>query len=164
MNFLILRDFYRIFLLFYESNLIYFELKWMKNKFLIAWWHGSSCDANKIIAPCDNVWEHRVSHTCTCAHVWLMRKHLFQNFCYLLNYTTLIYPSNPLIFHHVGLSFYFYMCRWSGVMWSIWSRNQITIVNRHLSEGVRGALLLGDDSFYNILISVVNLKSYNGWD
>ena len=27
---------------------------------------------------------------------------------------------------------------------------QITIVDRHLSERVRGALLLGNDSFYNI--------------
>ena len=39
---------------------------------------------------------------------------------------------------------------------------QIVIVDRHISEGVCGALLLGDDSFYNILILVVNLRSYNG--
>ena len=36
---------------------------------------------------------------------------------------------------------------------------QIMIVDCHLSEGVRGAILLGDDSFYNILISTVNLRS-----
>ena len=39
---------------------------------------------------------------------------------------------------------------------------QIMIVDRDFSEGVRGASLLGDDSFYNILISAVNLRSYNG--
>ena len=39
--------------------------------------------------------------------------------------------------------------------------SQITIVDCHLSEGVCGALLLGDDSFYKVLISAVNL-SYNG--
>ena len=36
------------------------------------------------------------------------------------------------------------------------------IVHLHLSEGVHGALLLGDDSFYNVLILVVDLRSYNG--
>ena len=36
---------------------------------------------------------------------------------------------------------------------------QITIVDLHLSEGVRRTLLLDDVSF---LISVVNLRSYNG--
>ena len=39
---------------------------------------------------------------------------------------------------------------------------QIAIIDRYLSEGVRDALLLGDDSFYNVLISTVNLRSYNG--
>ena len=39
---------------------------------------------------------------------------------------------------------------------------QITIVDRHLSEGVRAALILGEDSFYNILISAVSQRSYNG--
>ena len=37
----------------------------------------------------------------------------------------------------------------------------IAIDNHYLSEGVRGALLLGNDSFSNILISAVNLRSYN---
>ena len=38
---------------------------------------------------------------------------------------------------------------------------QITIVDRHLSEGVHNALLLGNDSFYSVLISAVNLRRYN---
>ena len=37
---------------------------------------------------------------------------------------------------------------------------KIAIVDCHLSEGVRDALLLGKNSFYNILMSVVNLRSY----
>ena len=90
-----------------------------------------------------------------------MRKHPFQDFCYLLNYTTLINLLNHLIFGHVGLSFYFYMHRWRGFMWSIQSRDQIAIINRRLIEGVQSALLLGDDLFYNLLISTVHLKSYN---
>ena len=40
---------------------------------------------------------------------------------------------------------------------------QIVIVDRHLSERVCGSLLLGEDSFYKILISTVNM-SYNGED
>ena len=39
---------------------------------------------------------------------------------------------------------------------------QIAIVDHHLSEEVRGTLLLGDNLFYNDLISAVNLRSYNG--
>ena len=35
---------------------------------------------------------------------------------------------------------------------------QIAIVSRHFNEGVSGALLLGENSFYNILISAVNLS------
>ena len=41
---------------------------------------------------------------------------------------------------------------------------QIVIIDCHLSEWVRGTLLFGDYSFYNILISVVNLRSYKGLD
>ena len=39
---------------------------------------------------------------------------------------------------------------------------QIVIIDRHLSEGVRGAPLMGGDLFYNVLISAVNLRSYKG--
>ena len=36
---------------------------------------------------------------------------------------------------------------------------QIAIVDRYLNEGVHGALILGDDSFYQILIFTINLRS-----
>ena len=39
---------------------------------------------------------------------------------------------------------------------------QIAIADCHLSEGVRNALLLGDNLFYSILISAANLRSYKG--
>ena len=39
---------------------------------------------------------------------------------------------------------------------------QIAIVDCHLSEGVRVTLLLGNDSFYNIFILAINLRSYKG--
>ena len=39
---------------------------------------------------------------------------------------------------------------------------QIAIVDCHLSECVHDALLLGDDSFYNVLILTINLRGYNG--
>ena len=39
---------------------------------------------------------------------------------------------------------------------------QIAILNHHLSEGVRGTLLLEDNSFHNNLISAINPESYNG--
>ena len=38
---------------------------------------------------------------------------------------------------------------------------QIAIIDYHLSKGVCGALLLGDDLFYNFLILAINLRSYN---
>ena len=38
-------------------------------------------------------------------------KHPFQDFCYLINYTSIIYPSNHRNLRHVGLSFYFFMRR-----------------------------------------------------
>ena len=38
---------------------------------------------------------------------------------------------------------------------------QIAIVDHHLSERLRNALLIGKDFFYNILISDVNLRRYN---
>ena len=42
-------------------------------------------------------------------------------------------------------------------MWSVRSCDLIAIVDLHLSEGVRGGLLLGENSFYNILISTDDL-------
>ena len=143
-----------------------------KINFILACWHGME----KIAAPRGGLWERHMSQTCicacacecacvrVCAHVWWMRKHPFQDFCYLLNYTTLIYSSKHLIFRNVGLSFYFYMRRWRGVMWSVWSCDQIAIDDHHSSKGVCTTLLLGDDSFYNVSISAINLRSYSGWD
>ena len=71
-------------------------------------------------------YRHHVSHSvhvwvcacvrmceCACVRVCVRvcvineNKHHFQDFCYLINYTTLIYLSNRQKFYHVGLFFYF---------------------------------------------------------
>ena len=46
-------------------------------------------------------------YVCVCARVCVINenKHPFQNFCFLIHYTALIYPSNRQNFCHVGLSF-----------------------------------------------------------
>ena len=79
-----------------------------------------------------------------------MRKHLFQDFFYLLNFTTLICSSNRQNFRRVGL-FASVLCAGDVAPCGASDRAiQIAIVNSQLSKGVHGARLLGDDSFYNI--------------
>ena len=58
------------------------------------------------------------------------------------------------------------------VMWgaqkcpiSVKGNGLILALDFHLLKGVCGTLWLGDDScFKNILILIIHLKSYNGWD
>ena len=86
-------------------------------------------------------------HVCACARVCLMRMHHFQDSHYLLNYTTLIYLLNRQNFRYVGL-FSSVLCACDVAACGVIDRViQIAIVDRHLSEGVRGTLLLGSDSF-----------------
>ena len=55
----------------------------------------------------------RSAHMCMCARVCICvrmcvineSKHPFQDFCYLINNSTLIYPLSPFNFCHVGLYF-----------------------------------------------------------
>ena len=47
---------------------------------------------------------------------------------------------------------------------SVWFTYLIEVIDLDLSEGVRGTLWLGVDSFSNDLILAVHLRSYNGWD
>ena len=88
----------------------------------------------------------RVTHVYMCAHMCAHmcvineNKHPFHDFCYLINDTVLIYPSNRRNFCHVGLFSSVVMCRRRGDLWSVRSRDLITIIDRHLSEGVRSAL------------------------
>ena len=100
---------------------------------------------------------------CVCVHICVINenKHSFQDFWYLISHTLLV--ESPL-FSLCGTIF---LCFYVEVTW----RNVehpitqlIVIVNLHLSEGVHGALWLGDDLFYDILISAIDLRSYNGWD
>ena len=65
-------------------------------------------------------------------------KHSFQDFCYLINDTVLIYPLNHRNFFHVGLFSSSFMHRRRGNMWSVQSSDLIAIIDHHLSEGLRG--------------------------
>ena len=97
-----------------------------------------------------------VTDVCICLHVFVINesKHPFQDLRDLINYIELIYSLNHRYFCHVGL-YFFSIHKWCGDMWSLRSCNLIAIVDRHLCEGVRGALLFVDESFSNSLISTV---------
>ena len=52
---------------------------------------------------------------CTCAHVCVCvineNKHPFQDFCYLISLTLVIYLSDFNYFRHVGVFSYVFMCK-----------------------------------------------------
>ena len=93
------------------------------------------------------VYENATCHTrvhvrvcaCACVRVINENMHPFHDVCYLINGTVLIYSSNHRNFHHVEL-FLLFLCACDVVMWSVRLSDLIWSVNRHLSEGVRGAL------------------------
>ena len=62
-------------------------------------------------------------------------------------YMCLIYTRILFNFAHVGLGFYFHVRKWRDVVWSVWMRNLIAIVYRHLSEAVHGSLWFVNEYF-----------------
>ena len=90
-------------------------------------------------------------------------KHPFKEFCSLINCILLIFLSD---FNNVK-SDYLLMFLCAGDMTACGALDrviQITIFDRHLSEGVHSVLLLGDDSSEINLrysYSATNLRSYN---
>ena len=99
----------------------------------------------KSMSPCGSVWTRHVARAFVYVRVGVFVRmsviseieHYFHSLRYHL---LLIYPLDFLSLCHVGLLFGFYMCRWRGIMWSVRLRDLIAIIDRHLSDGVHGAL------------------------
>ena len=96
------------------------------------------------------------ARVCACASGIREIKHPFHDNAISLNCIYLIEMSNGLNLCHVGLSFCFNMHKWRGVAWSDRSHDLIAI-NRHLSEGVCGALWFVSELFWNDLMSAIHL-------
>ena len=68
-------------------------------------WHRVCVHACVCVCVCTHVLMCAYVRVCVISEI----KHSFQSLRYLHNYIVYIYSSNHLIFHHVGLSFCFYM-------------------------------------------------------
>ena len=111
---------------------------------------------------CARLYAHVCAHGC--ARVIREIKLPFHNNVICLYHLYLIDTLKPINFYHVGLFLCFHVRKWRGIMWSVWWRDLITIVNCHLSEWVCGAFWFISKSFLNDWISTVHLRSYNNWD
>ena len=151
MNFVILEIFLEFFWIFYEFNSIFFELKWIKIKFLSRADVAADVVRTKTAAPHGSVWERHVSHMCLCARVPACvineNKHPFQYFCYLINDTVLIYRSNRHNFCHVGLFYSVFLSKWHACQYVECVIERFNCDCRSSLKGVRSALILVDKFF-----------------
>ena len=79
-----------------------------------------------------------------CVHECVINKkrHPFQDFCYLINDIGPLYTCRLAIIFIMWDYSLLLMCRWRGHLWSILSRDLLTIVDHHLSEMILQRIIL----------------------